>query len=54
MTPPPLDLDIGMLNQKRLMRLAEAMGLSGGLKAWLKEKAAFDQASGTMANAPGA
>jgi len=53
MTPPPLDLDISMLNQNRLKRLAEAMGLSEGLKVWLKEKAVFDRAPGTLANAPG-
>jgi len=41
-----------MLNQNRLKRLAEAMGLSGGHKGWLREKAAFDRAPGTMANAP--
>jgi hypothetical protein len=52
MTPPPLDLDAALLNQPRLKRLAEAMGLSRGLKAWLTEKAAFDHSPGTRANAP--
>jgi hypothetical protein len=54
MTPPPLDLDLWLLKQPRLKRLAEAMGLSRGLEAWLIEKAVFDRAPGTVANAPDA
>jgi hypothetical protein len=34
MSPPPLDLDLGALNAKRLNRLAVGMNLSANLTAW--------------------
>ena len=52
MTPPPLDLEFGRLNQARLSRLASAMGLKQELEAWQSKKKSFDQATGTQANAP--
>ena len=52
MTPPPLDLDVDRLDQARLQRLADAMGLSSNLKRWLTDKALFDRAPGSRHNAP--
>lgn len=52
MTPPPYDLDMSLLKQPRLQRLAKGMGLLGNLKQWLAEKAGYDQAPGTKQNAP--
>jgi hypothetical protein len=34
MSPPPLDLDLGALNLKRLKRLAAAMRLDTSLSRW--------------------
>ena len=52
MTPPPFDIDLSMLNLPRMQRLAEGMGLTRSFKQWLTDKAAYDQAPGTRANAP--
>lgn len=42
LTPPPLDCDIGDLDQTRLWRLAAAMGVEHTLESWLAQKAAYD------------
>jgi hypothetical protein len=34
MSPPPLDLDLGELDSKRLKRLAAAMHLDADLSSW--------------------
>ena len=52
MTLPPLDLDFDRLDQARLQRLAEAMGVNRALKQWQTDKALFDRAPGTRLNAP--
>lgn len=40
---PPLDSDIGDLDQARIWRLAAAMDIEAPLEAWLKKKEAYDQ-----------
>lgn len=52
MTPPPFDLDLALLNQPRLQRLAEGMDLTRALHQWLAGKAAYDAAPGAQRNAP--
>lgn len=51
MTPPPYDLDMTLLNQARLQRLAEGMGLSRALVQWQTAKTAYDRSPGARRNA---
>lgn len=41
MTPPPLDLDVSLLDRRRLRRLARAMGLESLADDWLARQAAY-------------
>ena len=41
LTRPPLDLDLGALNQRRLSRLAKTMNLTVPLKAWISQYEAY-------------
>jgi hypothetical protein len=41
MTRPPYDLDTGLLNGRRLRRLARKMGLSTHLEAWTDERSKY-------------
>jgi hypothetical protein len=42
MSAPPLDLDLGELDLRKLKRLAKAMCLDAGLKAWRDRRIAQD------------
>lgn len=52
MTLPPMDMEVERLDQNRLLRLADAMGLRDTWAQWRSQKAAFDMAPGTLLNAP--
>lgn len=43
MSPPPMDLDFGELDTRRLKRLADAMQLEGPLVEWRKRKRSHDR-----------
>jgi hypothetical protein len=46
MSAPPLDLDLGELDLGKLKRMAKAMRLDEGFKAWIDRKIAQERSSG--------
>ncbi len=52
LTRPPFDLDFGALNQRRLSRVARAMGLTGLLNAWVGQYEAYQADVDVQANRP--
>jgi len=49
--PPPLDLELERLDQARLHRLADAMGISQPLDCWLEAKSRYDDDPDVIENA---
>ena len=52
LAPPPLDIDLGRLDMRRLKRLAERMKLSKQLGEYMARKRKYDQDPSVRANAP--
>jgi hypothetical protein len=51
LAPPPLDVDLGLLDRRRLKRLAERMKSSKQLEEYLAQKRKYDRDPGVRANA---
>lgn len=49
---PPLDIELDLLNQPRLLRMAKRMDLAGELKAYVTRKRKYDRSPDVLANAP--